>query len=819
MNSKILLKITDKNLQKEYILRRNKEICIISSLIFLSRIIIFIAHIVSAVTNQRIFIFDQWAVRVANSVFHLLILGLAYKFPLIFSELHAPLLTISFCANLFHVSISKNNPPGLVSNVIGYAFFMISGLITNSRWIYTAIAMTVTMTITCAFYATYMGLSEVTIMIQYICVALLTMYSSYQNESRMKTEYIQMEQIKKMNNDLQSILMNFPEGIVLFNQDKEQIVLANQEFKRIFNCPNAIIDDMKSLGEKFNSNMLKPVNFLNRQENDGLNQKDNKLNQKYSLNDAPLRFTDGQCFQIEDDFEEALRKIDELENNTKRVEQAQKELVTLKESKIFYQSNQLRMIMIKSLTPIMKYEKLKLENHFYEMLTATVSHDMRTPLNAMTGLLDSIKTFIGDNQKGLRLLKVVDNSCKILLSLVNDLLDFSQIKNGKFRKNEQIVDIKKSVQDALDIIKLAVNEKGLELRVKFDSNIPPELITDGPRINQVLLNLLQNALKFTSFGYIQVSCQFVEGINTLKFSVKDTGIGIKNEDKSKLFTLFGKIESTNSMNTSGVGLGLNICKQIVEMLGGVISVSDNLNEQGTTFNFTVICFEEEGDVKFNSIINSARSNTIQFQPVDDGESDQLVEHKNISLDIDDSYEASSIQSKYSQFDIQLYDNPPVQASQKKRMISRIPCSCRTRSDVLVVDDNIFNIVTLQTILEYQFNISSDKAMNGQEAVDIVKHRIAMNNTNQCICYNQRQNYKVIFMDCNMPIMDGFQATSEIRNLTYNDELQIFIVALTAYTTENFKQKSADYGMDIFMNKPVTADCIRQILINHKVIDG
>jgi hypothetical protein len=112
-------------------------------------------------------------------VFHVLILALAYKFPLKFSEVHAPLLTVSFCANLFHVSISKNNPSGLVSNVIGYAFYMISGLITNSRWIYTAIAMIITMITTCAFYAMFLELSEVTIMIQYIVVAILTMYSSY----------------------------------------------------------------------------------------------------------------------------------------------------------------------------------------------------------------------------------------------------------------------------------------------------------------------------------------------------------------------------------------------------------------------------------------------------------------------------------------------------------------------------------------------------------------------------------------------------------------------------------------------------------------
>jgi signal transduction histidine kinase len=136
------------------------------------------------------------------------------------------------------------------------------------------------------------------------------------------------------------------------------------------------------------------------------------------------------------------------------------------------------MIMIKSLTPLMKYEKLKLENHFYEMLTATVSHDMRTPLNAISGLLQSVRSFITD-ERGLRLLSIVENSSKILLFLVNDLLDFSQIRNEKFKKNEGEVNIKNSVQTALDIIKLAIYEKGLSLVFECSDRVPKTLVTDG----------------------------------------------------------------------------------------------------------------------------------------------------------------------------------------------------------------------------------------------------------------------------------------------------------------------------------------------------
>jgi two-component system, sensor histidine kinase len=126
--------------------------------------------------------------------------------------------------------------------------------------------------------------------------------------------------------------------------------------------------------------------------------------------------------------------------------------------------------------------------------------------------------------------------------------------------------------------------------------------------------------------------------------------------------------------------------------------------------------------------------------------------------------------------------------------------------VLVVDDNIFNVVTLQTILEFTHSLRSDKATNGKEAVDLVRRRLEMDQRNPCICPLRRSNYKLIFMDCNMPIMDGFQATQEIRKML-PPSTPVCIAALTAYTTENFKEKTFASGMDYFLTKPVCADTV------------
>ena len=135
------------------------------------------------------------------------------------------------------------------------------------------------------------------------------------------------------------------------------------------------------------------------------------------------------------------------------------------------------MLTIKSVTPIMKYEKLKIQNHFQEMITATVSHEMRTPLNAINGLLQSISLFVSSEQ-GKKLIKIVENSSKLLLFLVNDLLDYSQIKNGKFKKNEQPTDIRQAVTDLLDILRLAIEEKGLQLIFHCHDNVPQICVVD-----------------------------------------------------------------------------------------------------------------------------------------------------------------------------------------------------------------------------------------------------------------------------------------------------------------------------------------------------
>ncbi len=165
------------------------------------------------------------------------------------------------------------------------------------------------------------------------------------------------------------------------------------------------------------------------------------------------------------------------------------------------------------------------------------------------------------------------SSAQLLQFLVNDLIDLFRIRNGKFSKNESLADIRENLIELIAVFSLQAQEKGLKINFQCDEKIPQFITIDIQRIKQILINLIGNALKFTFQGSISLKLGIAynsEGFSQLLIIVKDTGIGIKAEDRSKIFQLLGKLESSASINTSGVGLGLSTCKKIIEALEGTI---------------------------------------------------------------------------------------------------------------------------------------------------------------------------------------------------------------------------------------------------------
>eukprot|EP00347_Sterkiella_histriomuscorum_P007356 403349259 len=561
------------------------------------------------------------------------------------------------------------------------------------------------------------------------------------------------------------------------------------------------------------------------------------------------------------------------------------EIVNLKLQNMHFLNKELKLILFHRITGFVKYEKLKMENNFYEMITATVSHDMRTPINAITGLIEGMEQMINDAE-GKKLIKVIKNSSKILLFLVNDILDFFQLKNGKFKSRLYKSDVKAAVNELIDMFELVATEKKVELKAEFAEDVQSLLLIDKQRLQQVLINLVSNSLKFTIEGHITIQVSYDAADHFINVKVVDTGVGVKSQDKEKLFKLFGKLDKTLSLNTKGIGLGLNICKKVVEACGGKIHLESNYQD-GATFCFSMKAYIDKKQVSLKDFELMSESNIksskaslqsnrlleadeiIEKDKIDKNEnSDNHALHQSFQISIESSYERVNF-SPYTTGELSTLRSPDIQGPQSLNLhqqnghqnnqqvelpiisLPRSPsittqlssghihqaiqqqqpeiqqqqqqhaqqshqqqlsnCPCANRPQILIVDDNVFNIITLQTILEMQFNQRVEKATNGLEGIEKVKERQRQNQAQPCICGDQNENFKILFMDCNMPIMDGFEATRAIRKLPGIDQHELVIIALTANANKSFKNKCFQAGMDEFQTKPVTSDQLKSLL--------
>lgn len=271
-------------------------------------------------------------------------------------------------------------------------------------------------------------------------------------------------------------------------------------------------------------------------------------------------------------------------------------------------------------------EALKVKSEF----VANVTHELRTPVN---GVLGHVRELIGEegDESKLKTLRVIERCCDDMNRLINNILDFSKLEAGKFVLEER----KFSVRDMLDYVKAnhisRITEKGLEFFMTVSPKVPEYIIGDELRIAQVLNNLLSNALKFTSVGKITVQVLKTAQVNNraeLFFLVIDSGIGIEPKDQDKLFKSFSQIDASISRRYGGTGLGLNICKQLVELMGGSIGVESEKN-RGSAFSFSIwagLC-EEAGkapDRTEETAAITAPDTPLSFSAWDDEESRDAV---------------------------------------------------------------------------------------------------------------------------------------------------------------------------------------------------
>lgn len=379
-----------------------------------------------------------------------------------------------------------------------------------------------------------------------------------------------------------------------------------------------------------------------------------------------------------------------------------------------------------------------LKSHFL----ANMSHEIRTPMHAIIGM--SYFALQNDVQKETEeYLLSIHNAASGLMRIINDILDFSKIEMDKLVIESIPFDISLLIEALKSLFNEKIVQKKIHYNIEVSENVPKLIIGDPIRLNQVFLNLLSNATKFTDEGFINLECSVLnmsDEKTTLHFKISDTGIGIKEEDLSRMFEDFEQADGDTARKYGGTGLGLSISKNIVRLLGGSLHVESEYG-LGTTFTF---------NVEFNLAKDDGSEYDLSNSPVTDV-----------------GY-------------IENYANKPILRVEK---IDTDSIYGNKDLRVLLVDDNKYNQIIVSQLLK-RLGTNNDYASNGKEAVELIK----------------KHSYDLVVMDIQMPIQDGYQTTEIIRHDLENHDLPI--IGMSANVMDQDREKAINIGMNSYITKPI-----------------
>ena len=467
-------------------------------------------------------------------------------------------------------------------------------------------------------------------------------------------------------------------------------------------------------------------------------------------------------------------------------------------------------LMLNDITQQRTIMELKIADKNKDLVIAMLSHELKTPLHGMLGQIDITKKRVTD--PGIQSdLKRCRNSGLLLLNLINSILDMSQAKHNKLKLISSKVHIKELLDELAPLFE-PYTTRGIYLDFVIAKDVPRVLTTDRSRLSQILINLLGNAFKFTFSGGVTVKVELEKQFPLrVKFSVQDTGIGIKKADQTKLFKLFGRVEQQDSnLNTNGVGLGLTISNTLAVLMspsdGKGVSLESEYGK-GSTFSFIIECILPRRPTETNLPQISDEEMSIVLQNIDElsfnlrevpilnTNSEHFLKSKTIELLKTPKGERENNKDATGQ---KVFNS--VAKTQETEFLDK-KLDNEEQQWCLVVDDNPFNLIVASHIMEERGYIVKT-AMNGKEAIQqVIDHE------------KVGKVFKVVLMDCQMPVMDGYQATKVLRDMMHAKEVSEFpIVALTAANrNEGHELLCMEVGMVGCVSKPLQISELEEIL--------